>query len=84
MKYLLAHTPQAGPVNITYSSNAEFGFNFCLDHITDQEKSDAVMWLRDEGFMDKISGKLAHDTPFDQCLFADLINSIKELEYNEN
>jgi hypothetical protein len=80
-KYLLAHTPQAGPVNLEYSESGGIRFNWCLEHVKDYEKDAAILYLWDEGYIDKLTGNLNHSTTFEECIVHDLINSIKELEY---
>jgi hypothetical protein len=80
-RFLLVYTPKAGSVTITYSDNAGYDFNWSWIDLKDSEKADAVLWLRDEGFLDKLSGELLHDTPLEQCIVQDLIFSIREVEY---
>jgi hypothetical protein len=81
MKYLLAHTPQAGPVNLEYTDSAGISFNWCLEHVKDCEKDSAILWLWDEGYVDKLIGKLSNSTPYELCAVQDLIDSIREVEY---
>jgi hypothetical protein len=83
-RYLFVQTPKAGPVGVEYNDNAGLVFKWSWINLKDSEKDDAVMWLHDEGWLEKLSGTLLHNTMLDKCITEDLINSIKELEYNEN
>jgi hypothetical protein len=80
MNHMLVHTPNCGPVNLTYlpaRNHTPIEFGWCLSGVTDDQKCRATEWMFNEGFIDKLKDRLSPAlTPYEACLVYDLIASI--------